>query len=462
MILTSFILALFLSFIPVNAGAAPEEQSFVPGQVIVKYKEGALTEVKEVKRVKDRRGRMVKAIVTSVKPPDSVEKTERKYGAKNLRAVFARPLDMGKAKAQKPSPAQVSLKNVYILDIDPQASVQDMVNEYKKDPNIEYAQPNYIYKVNWVPTSPLYGQQWALPRVNAPLAWDITKGDGIVVAVNDTGVDINHPDIQPNIWVNPSPDSSSGSYPNDIHGWNFVDNNNDVMDVYGHGTHCAGIVAAPGGTNTDLRKMRRGGRLQNKSFGTIGIAPEAKIMVLKGLNDEGAGYSSDLANGIVYAAQHGAHVISNSWGCSSACPSDPTTESAVSTAVGLGSVVVFAAGNASEDVADFSPANMSEVIAVAATDSNDVVADFSNTGDLIAVGAPGVDILSLKAGTGEYMKASGTSMACPLVSGISALMLAKDPSLTPAQIKDKLMDTSDSVLSGQPWGRVNAYRALTE
>ncbi|MCB0371363.1 MAG: S8 family serine peptidase, partial [Bdellovibrionales bacterium] len=155
-----------------------------------------------------------------------------------------------------------------------------------------------------------YDDLWGLKKINTEDAWDLTQGEGVVVAVVDTGLDLTHADIAENVWTNEGEipgngiDDDQNGYIDDVHGWDFGDQDNDVDDFQGHGTHVAGTIAAVG----------------NNSEGIIGVAPKSKIMPVKGFSSYGGGTTSSLAAAIVYAAMNGADVISNSWGCNPQCP----------------------------------------------------------------------------------------------------------------------------------------------
>src|SRR6185369_7783276 len=177
-----------------------------------------------------------------------------------------------------------------------------------------------------------YDDLWGVKKIGAPSAWDTTAGAGVVVAVVDTGIDFTHPDLAGNIFTNPKEipgngiDDDHNGYVDDYQGWNFVASNNSPIDDHGHGTHVAGTIAASG----------------NNGIGVIGVAWQAKVMPLKGLSSTGSGWDSDLAHAIIYAADNGADVISNSWG---GFGQSQTEADAVAYAYSLGAVVVAAAGN---------------------------------------------------------------------------------------------------------------------
>ena len=379
---------------------------------------------------------------------------------------FSRAMHQSRSQRAPRDAAFPDLSNVYVLEVPPESDIEAVVQEFQADPHVEYAQPDYLMKANMVPNDPYYssygswGQSyddlWGLKKMQAAQAWDLAQGEGVVVAVVDTGVDYNHPDIAANIWTNIGEipnngmDDDGNGFVDDIRGWDFGNSDNDPGDVHGHGTHVSGTIAAVG----------------NNGIGMIGVAPKVKIMPVKGFMDSGGAWSSDLAKGIKYAVYNGADVVNNSWGCETPCPSNPFAEDAVRTAYNLGAMVVFAAGNDNADVADYSPQNMTETIAVAASNYLDQRASFSNYGPLIDITAPGVGILSLRVNSTGYSVYSGTSMAAPHVSGLVALLLDSDPMLDQLQIKQRLYDSADDLgaagfdpLFG--FGRINAIKTLT-
>jgi len=380
------------------------------------------------------------------------------------------------------------LDNIYVVEADTDVNIEKICADYAALPDIAYAQPNYRVQTQFVPNDPYYSSSgswgqayddlWGLKKIDAADAWDISQGANVVVAVVDTGVDYTHPDIAANIWTNAGEISGNGvdddgnGFTDDVRGWNFSSNDNDPMDDNGHGTHVAGTIAAVG----------------NNNLGIIGVAPSAKIMPVKCFSSSGAADISTLANGIIYAANNGADVINNSWGCSSACPSDPVAEDAVRYAYGMGAAVVFAAGNSNDDVAQYSPQNQPESITVAATTEIDARSFFSNYGTWIDVAAPGsgenisppsflpiYNILSLRAQNtgvsglivnGSYLRDAGTSMAAPHVSGVAALIASAHPEYSVEQIRQALRKGGDDILTPgydlqSGYGRLNAYKSLS-
>ena len=279
---------------------------------------------------------------------------------------------------------------------------------------------------------PVGGNNWGADLVRAPAAWaQGYTGNGVVVAVLDTGVDYNHPDLKDKIWTNPNEipgngiDDDNNGYIDDAQGWNFVDNTNSTIDVNGHGTHVAGTIAG-----------------ENNGFGVTGIAYDAKIMSIKVLNEQGSGSSNTVADGIYYAVNNGADIINLSLG--SNFPNS-TLETAIQYASSQGAVVVMAAGNNSYPFPGY-PARYANNwgLAVGAVDRNSQMANFSNKAGLNSfpyVTAPGVGIYSSLPGN-EYGTYSGTSMAAPHVAGVVALMLSANPNLTNGEIRQIIIETA--------------------
>jgi thermitase len=306
-------------------------------------------------------------------------------------------------------------------------NVEDAIKEYENDANVEYAEPNYTYHATWTPNDTYFsnGVQWAPQKVSAQSAWDITKGSSTVkVAIVDTGVDYNHPDLAGKV----------------VKGYDFVDDDSDPMDLNNHGTHCAGIAAA----------------VTNNAKGIAGMAPNVSVLAVRVLDANGSGSLDDVANGIYYAVDNGAKVVSLSLGGSSGATS---LQNAVNYAASKGVVVVAAAGNESTSAPSY-PGYYSNAIAVAATDSSDYLASFSNYGSWVDVAAPGVDIASTIR-NGGYAYMSGTSMATPLVAGIAGLLASQGR--TASNIRAAIENTADYVPGTGTYfskGRVNAADAV--
>jgi subtilisin family serine protease len=278
----------------------------------------------------------------------------------------------------------------------------------------------------------LGGNNWGLDMINAPEAWaNGHTGQGVIVAVIDTGVDTSHPELSNNIWTNTREiagngiDDDGNGYVDDVNGWNFNGNNNNIADDNGHGTHVSGIVAG-----------------KNDGVGVTGVAYNSLIMPVKVLNESGEGAYSAIANGIRYAADNGARVINLSLGGDF---SSQTLQSALEYATSKGAIVVMAAGNEGKSQPSY-PARYANNygIAVGAVNSQGNLTDFSNrsgSSELAYVTAPGQSIYSSLPNNG-YGSYSGTSMATPYVAGVVALMLSANPNLTVAQVREIITSTA--------------------
>lgn len=308
----------------------------------------------------------------------------------------------------------------------------------------------------------LFSKQWGMIDIGVKNAWNIHSGNEIVVAVIDTGVDYTHEDLLPNMWRNTKEipnnnlDDDNNGYIDDIVGWDFLSNDNKPYDLAtadlgeimkgknpGHGTHCAGNVAAAG----------------NNGKGISGVAPKAKIMALRFIGDEGGTTAAAIAS-IKYAVDNGAKVLSNSWGSEGEDSEDPATNKALQDIIQYAQdhnvLFVAAAGNSSRnndtDPLKAFPASYlhENIISVAAVDSANKIAGFSNFGAAnVDLGAPGVKIFSTTVGNRysdsviELLQAdwSGTSMACPHVAGAAALYWSAHPEKNWKDVKTALLNS---------------------
>ncbi|MCW2139562.1 S8 family peptidase [Actinoplanes cyaneus] len=284
-------------------------------------------------------------------------------------------------------------------------------------------------------SDPYRGRQWDLTTMNVPAAWQRSTGQGVTVAVIDTGVDASHPDLAGQVLT----------------GYDAVaDTGGGDTDPHGHGTHVAGTIAA----------------LTGNGIGVSGIAPDVTVLPVRVLDAKGVGYDSDTAEAIVWAADHGADVINMSLGGTAR---STAVTNAVAYARGKGVVVVAAAGNERAQGSPVSyPGADPGVIAVAATDSGDVVAPYSNAGGYVDVAAPGSGILSTyptALAASGYATMNGTSMASPHVAAAAALLLGTRPDLTPDAVESALESTAkDLGTAGKDtdygYGRIDAAAAL--
>jgi subtilisin family serine protease len=431
------------------------------------------------------------------------------YGITALRRVFRRFDETGDlvASAQEVAAANVErhlarsrraplgatvpdLENLFVAELAEGSDVLEAAARFSSHPDVVYAEPNIIFRTALTPLPDLPfipddrfltqdGAHWSegawaqdfpdlygLESLAAIEGWNLfdtdgsgsfetgerKPGEGVVVAVIDTGLDSEHPDISSNLWSNPGEvpgngvDDDGNGFVDDVIGWDFAYGDERPDDDHGHGSHVSGTIAALG----------------NNQIGVIGVAPWAKIMVLQGLRDDGSGPAVDLANSIFYAAEMGADVLSNSWGAP--FRSELITD-AFAYAHALGAISIAAAGNSDTDVGIFTPANLDTVIAVAAIDHGDQRASFSNFGSGIEISAPGVEVLSLNANRGDnriargypdrvvetdYLSIGGTSMACPHVAGAVAVLMSRFPDDQAEEIRGRLLAGARSIAPSNP------------
>ncbi len=375
--------------------------------------------------------------------------------------------------------------DVEVIDLPKDLSVAEAVERYEASPNIEYAEPDYAVYPEAVPSSKMPNDQYFSQLdnlqntgqgggtrdadIDAPEAWGSTTGSsGAVVAVIDTGIDINHTDLKRNIWTNRGEvpgnriDDDKNGYVDDVHGWDFHNDDNSVFDSATddlHGTHVAGTIAAVG----------------NNKVGVAGVSWQTKIMPLKFIGPGDRGYVSDAAQALDYAVAEGVKISNNSYGFYDTCGGcySQTLLDAIERARKARHLFVTAAMNGgsdgkgdNNDKAPVYPASYgsSNIISVAAADEKDQLTSFSNYGPTsVDLAAPGLNILSTLPGN-RYGNGSGTSMASPHVAGVASLVLSKYPNWGAYGMKTKILNSVDvksslrgKVLSG---GRLNAAKAI--
>lgn len=297
-------------------------------------------------------------------------------------------------------------------------SISKACERLRKDPEVEFAEPNYIYKAaNTSPNDTYYSRQWSLKKLNFPAAWDLTLGSNdVVIAVVDSGIDLDHPELVDRLV---SGANMTGTAPPE--------------DQNGHGTAVAGIIAAA----------------TNNASGVAASTWRGRIMPVKVLDHTGSGYASDIAAGIKYAVDNGAQIINLSLGGDDV---SLTIQEAIDYAVENGVTVVAAAGNENKQVSF--PASYEPVISVGAIDRYDVRASFSNYGPSLDVVAPGEDVWVLEPSFTEPTVMDGTSFAAPYVSGAISLLLSLEHNISPYEIESLLKQTSIDL---GDFGRDNYY-----
>lgn len=395
----------------------------------------------------------------------------------------------------------ISFKDLLVINFDSSLTVEEVIDIYQGHPNVIYVEPNYIYhadvmpenietvypeylsqdfdflKGEGLPNDPRFNELWGMHNlgqgsavadadIDAPEAWELNLPTmPVVVAVIDTGIDYKHDELKNLMWKNPGEtgtdanganketnniDDDGNGYIDDVYGWDFANKDKDPMDDHSHGTHCAGTIGAE----------------TNNNLGVAGVFNNIKFMAIKFLSGSGSGTTEDAILAIEYATMNGAQVMSNSWGGGEF---SQALQDAIEHAKDKNVLFVAAAGNSSSnnDSSPHYPSSypVDNILAVAATTNKDVLADFSCYGKTsVDIAAPGDNILSTVPNN-KYKAMSGTSMATPHVSGVAAYLLGHEPSLTPQQIIEKLMKTSDKLISLKnkvvSHGRLNLNNALT-
>ena len=382
--------------------------------------------------------------------------------------------------------------NLEVVKIKAGQDINQEIDFYNNRKNIEYAEPNYKYNQAIIPSDTYYDRQWYLQKIKATQSWNkIRESPKITIAILDSGVQIDHPDLADNIWrnIDEAPDNNidddRNGFVDDINGWDFINNVPDPSPKFQegyieagvlHGTIIAGIAAASG----------------NNAIGISGITWRAKIMPLKILNDEGEGHTDKVVEAIDYAIHNGADIINLSF---VGFGKSISLENAIKRAHEAGIIVVAAAGNEKHEgegyfldstpmypVCHDGPKGENWIIGVAATDTLDQKALFSSYGSkCIDIAAPGVSIFSTSIYSptnrienrlfNEYYEGywSGTSMAVPMVSGAIALIEASNPGLNKKEVTDILLASSDNISKLNPdylgklgRGRINVEAAVNK
>jgi hypothetical protein len=362
------------------------------------------------------------------------------------------------------------LSRIVKLNFSDSTAAQDFITQAKADPSIAYVQTSNIYKIEYTPNDSLLDQQWALKKIKAFEAWNITQGsDSILIGLIDTGIDYLHPDLKNKIYKNPGEngggkssngiDDDGNGFIDDYMGWDFTDRqgfpfdssggdylnwDNNPMDENGHGTYIAGILAAE----------------TNNIIGIAGTAPKIKILNLRAFDPSGYGEEDDVAAAILYAVQMGVKVINMSFGDTQF---SYVLKDVIKYAYNKGVVLVASSGNDGSNEPHY-PSGYSEVICVGNSTIEDYVASSSNYGSTLDLVAPGTDILTTSK-DGGYATVSGTSASAPFVSAAAGLILSLG-NYTNEEVKQILKSTADDI-EEPGWdirsgaGRLNLYRALS-
>ncbi|MBK7105037.1 MAG: S8 family serine peptidase [Ignavibacteriae bacterium] len=358
------------------------------------------------------------------------------------------------------------LQNIFTLKFKSPFDINFVLKEISSLPEIEWAEPHYLSKIDFTPNDPSFQtSQHYLNVIKAQEAWDVNTGsEEIIIAIVDTGVDWEHPDLSANIWNNMDEidnngiDDDGNGFIDDIHGWDFggvegTSDNNPKEDRADHGTLVAGLASA----------------VSNNEIGIASIGFKSKLLAVKTAQDN-IRSESGLAlvaygyEGIIYAADNGAKIINCSWGSNNF---SNAAQAVIDYAVSKGALVVAAAGNDNND-AGFYPANYNGVLSVAGTDNSDIKASWSNYGTKVDVCAPGVNVYSTWQDDPFYISADGTSLSSPITAGLAALVANQFPTYTPLQIAEQIRVNCDNIDNLNLLynfqlgaGRINAYKSLT-
>lgn len=354
-VLAALVVALGAAFLPAQAAAADEAQ-WVPGRLLVQPRAGL--------------------------PEAEFDKIIKKQGGKQI--------------------GKIEGINVRVIQLPPQASEKAVEALLKNNKHLKFAERDMLVEPSTT-NDPYYSKGWHLPKIGTPTAWQTSSGSNVVIAILDSGVDPDHPDLAAKL----------------VPGWNTYNNNADTADVYGHGTKVAGAAAA----------------LTNNSVGIAAVAADAQVMPMRVTGTDGWASYSAIASALTWAADRGARVANISF---YGVETSSSARSAAQYMRNKGGLVVTSAGNygVEETIA---PSDT--MITVSATDSNDNKASWSSYGSFVDVAAPGTSIYSTVNG-GGYGSVSGTSFSSPITAGVVALMMSANPALSPADLEKALYSSA--------------------
>lgn len=339
---------------------------------------------------------------------------------------------LAKIDPSRPRPAalesadQLGETDWYRVKLSAEQSVEAALDSFSAQDGVSQVVPNHQFRIE----SSYDSRQWGLERVGAPQAWSRAQGEGVVVAVLDTGVDAQHPDLKPNLWTNPLEipgdgiDNDGNGYVDDVHGGNTLERTGNIADGGEHGTHVAGIVAARG----------------DDDYGVTGVAPKATILPVRIFDNNGNTDVASVIEAFHYAESNGAKIINCSWGGA------PYNQALFETMRETEALIVCSSGNrgSNNDREPHYPSgfDLPNVMAVAASTPEDQLSFISNYGaTTVDIAAPGVQILSTVPG-GKHKGKTGTSMAAPHVSGGAALLLQRQPELSAEELKSRLIKSA--------------------
>lgn len=378
---------------------------------------------------------------------------------------FANPINTtNRAATPLPQDDPGGLNRIYELKFSGNTKIEEVINELLQNDQVEYAEPSYIYRTNYIPNDPSFANQTYLNIVKAPEAWDlIHNSSSVIIGIVDTGSDMDHPDLAANFYINAADpvdniDNDNDGYIDNNKGWDLVglsgtnrvqDNNPSVTsDTTMHGVHVSGIASA----------------VSNNGIGVASIAINAKLLIVKaGADNDGSSIYAGF-EGIKYAADHGARIINCSWG---GYTTSSFGQDIVNYALAKDCLIISSAGNDNRSAPSY-PASYPGVISVASVDNLDRKSSFSNYGTRISISAPGNNIYNTLYNN-TYGVFSGTSMASPLVASAAALLKSYYPAYTMSQIGSLLVNSADDISAKNPafpgqlgTGRLNIFRALSQ
>ncbi|UCF64553.1 MAG: S8 family serine peptidase [bacterium] len=427
-----------------NQNSISSERWILPGMIILKFKES-----------------VARTMNSSLSSLPAIEAKIARYEGYRLDAAFPFLENTMPLKS-------TGLEGIYYFYYHNGDHPEEVAKDFARDPNIDYAEPRYVYTLYDTPDDPYYSSMVEFPYVQADTAWGIVKGSqgNVIVAVVDGGTDWDHQDLLDNVWENPGEiagngiDDDNNGFIDDVHGWNFSNNSNDptgnpaTPQSAAHGTHVAGTAAGVTDNGTGISSIS-----WNATLMPINAAhPTSDRSILYGYD------------GIVYAAANGADVVNCSWGGAGA-PSN-FEQDVIDFAYQNGTLVVAAAGNAgvNNDITPHYPSNYDKVLSVGAVNRNsDFKASFSNYGVTVDVFAPGVNITSTTPNNTYQGGWGGTSMASPMAAGLAALVKTQNPGMSVDELREQLRVTSVSIDAANPSyngllgkGRIDALKSVTE
>ena len=432
-------LLLITSILLATIGCAQNHTNFVPGEIIIKIKSNYGDKCQK----------------STIQIPE-IEQAVQKSAITAVRKLFP---NHQPPKTKKGGPKLVDLSTVYSVQIDPLADVKKILAQFNNMESVAYAEEKVVNELTYTPNDTLLSRQWYIVAVDLFRAWDIQQGDTtVVIAYTDTGTDIDHPDMVANYAYNYNDpvngiDDDNDGYIDNFLGWDVADNDSDAgFGISGHGINVGGLISA----------------VTDNVTGLSGAGFKTKLLPVK-IDQSSTGVLTAAYEGIVYAADHGAFIINNSWG--GTVYRKYAQEIINYAALNRGCLIVAATGN-NKFENRFYPAAYDNVLSVGSLTTADLVkSDIkgSNYGYWTDIMAPGDNMLTTNA-IGGYGVNGGTSMAAPIVAGIAGLVKAQFPNYTWQQVTEQIINNgnnidafNDPIYAGKLGaGRVNAFLAVSD